>query len=288
MSRLPSLRVVVLYVALACVQPGNALADSPTVRIRHVSLMSAEPLPVEVLKLAERYFTDHSFPSSSLRAESTKMARRFYIRAGYLDARVTAMSIERAPDGWLDLQFEVHAGKLYHYSTVGATGTTVFKPAELVAMMKLKPGESVNTWRMLDGLSTIREKYFCRGYLRAEAVPLATIDAAQQAERLVIVMREGARFRIAKVSSAMLNGPVADVLLADPLLQPGEFFEPCEITKAARRDISREQAEKTPFTFSFSINSGTDTVDLRIETGFDFGYGEMGRGAGFGGGINVN
>jgi outer membrane protein assembly factor BamA len=257
-------------------------------RVRHVSLMSAAPLPSEPVQRAEHYFTDRTFPASSLRAESSTMVRRFFIRAGYLDATVRATRMERAPDGSVDLQFEINRGEPYHYSGIEATGATVFAPAELIATLKLKPGESVNTMRMLQGLAAIRAKYVCRGYLRIQTVPVAMVDAGDHTERLVVGMREGARFRIAKLSAVGLDGALADVLLAQPILQPGEFFQPCEITQAARRVVSREQVLKTPFTFDFLFHPGDDTVDLFINRGFDFGYGEVGMGSLYRGRMNLN
>ncbi len=274
MSRLPGWLVVAGF-ALGCVPRGIAQVAPATVQIRHITLASALPLPSIPAERAERYFTHRDFLAASLKDESARMVRRFFIRAGYLEATVRATRLERAHDGTLDLQFEVNAGPLYHYSQVEATGAKVFAPAELIATLKLKPGEPVDTARMLEGLSAIRRKYFCRGYLRVEAVPVGTLNAGDHTERLVVLMREGPRFRIAKLS-ASLHGPVADVLLAEPSLQPGEFFQPCEMTRAARRDISREQAARTPFTFYSQINPGADTLDVVIEPGFDFGYGEVG------------
>jgi hypothetical protein len=285
------LRAIGLCAAVALWLPGNAQTNPPSqqLTVRKISFISAAPLPSRPVQRAQLYFDHRRLEPSSLRSESLKMMRRIFIRAGYLDAKIQGTQITRVPNSnsEVDLKFEISPGELYHYSRVEVTGASVFPSSELVRLLALKAAQPVDTVRMLEGMQAIRAKYACGGYLRAETLPMITIAPSTRSIDLAILMREGAQYRIGSVGSALMVGPVADVLLSMRALQPGSKFQPCEITRAARQAVTKEQASKQPFTFGCRINDGSKTVNVFFATGFDFGYGEVQQcSAGFGGGIN--
>ncbi len=122
------------------------------------------------LKLKEKgLFQSGQFNESKLE-ESRRAVEAFYMKRGYVDAKVVEVrrdSVADPKDGsaMLTLTFVVSEGRSYLYGGLSFSGNTLYSGEELSALVKQKPGVVLNYERLVQDQSRAADLYFENGYI---------------------------------------------------------------------------------------------------------------------------
>lgn len=241
-----ALAVFVAVTAITVISRQNAASKAPEsqarvsqlVKVVSVNVEGAEMVPEKWLQWIRNMLLQHQFPAASLEEEATKAIRVTLIRGGYVDTAVEKLTVTTVGDvagsravREVAVTARVNPGELYHMSGVAVEGVeaATVTPQEVRDLIPFHPGDAVDTWKMLEGLAQIRKLYACRGYIKADPVPIVSFHRETRTEFLTVQMREGKEYEISSVRLEGFPDGVGDRLLTAPGLQAGDKFSSCKI-----------------------------------------------------------
>jgi outer membrane protein assembly factor BamA len=218
------------------------------VKVVSVKLEGADLVPEKLARQTENNLLFNRFPAANFEEQAREMIRVTLIRGGYRETTVEKLTVSAVgaatgPVREVAVAARVSPGEQYHISGVAIEGVEAetVTPQEVRDLIPFHPGDAVDTYKMLAGLAEIRKLYACRGYLKAEPVPIVDGHRATRTEYLTIDMREGKEYEVSSVKLEGFSDGTADRLLTAPGLQTGEKFSLCKI-----RDSEKELLGPTP------------------------------------------
>ena len=162
-------------------------------------------------------------------------ARRQYLDAGFLDAKVSPPRVLREGRTIRTL-YDVSEGPVYHVGSLSLEGATLFPASAILASLPLRAGDVAGAKAMDEASAAIREYYTSRGYLDT-AVTLTTFPAAAPAHALDLVfhVREGSLVRIRNVNVRGNQITKDKVLRREIGLNPGDTYDAVQAERSRRR-----------------------------------------------------
>lgn len=181
---------------------------------------------------------------------------QFYKDRGHLNVRVDR-TVRLSPNGREAIvTFLVSEGSVFTLRNVRAeyqNGEPIFTPEQIIGLMAVKPGEVYGASALSRSVQAIREAYGKMGYMKPasgafDRDPFCEIEVTPQEERfsetsqvdLVLVIRQGQRYKVGEVTIAGDNVTRQEVIRRQVRLQPDRPFD----TTAARETRLRLEQTK--------------------------------------------
>ena len=190
------------------------------------------------LSLRTRGFgRDGAFHEAGLIADRAALAMYYHDR-GFIDAMVLDVTQEIVRDARgnnnLILTFNISEGPQYTFEGVTFEGNRIFSTETLSALVRSRPGETVNARRVQADLQRVADLYFESGYI------FNTISTDERRDRVnntvtyhVFIIERG-RAHIESISVVGNERTRTDVILREIPLVPGDVFSRGKVEDAWR------------------------------------------------------
>ncbi|MGB0408627.1 MAG: outer membrane protein assembly factor BamA [Opitutales bacterium] len=213
--------------------------------------------------------------------EDLDTLRKFYRDNGYLDSEIDEdlIEFEFERDDEVDIIITVYEGELYYLGEISVENNTIFTTDELLARVKLEPGEKFSPQRVDDAASAVRAYYTSQGYLdsgvRAERVP----NMESRRIDVVLRVRESEKFYLESIRVEGNTKTKSVVILRELALRPGDVFD------RQRMDVSESRLNNTRYFDEVRLSQESTNIPGRKDLNVTVREGRTGNftfGAGFG------
>jgi len=173
-------------------------------KIRSVDVRGSNSVPatewLNRMGIKEGDYLDPAL-AASRRSDMVETLQSF----GHFTANVN-WSVEKAPDGRVDLVFTVEEGPAVVVSKIDFKGNKAVKREALVDILSKNGGTTVGQryWRQALGnaMLFLSNHYYDRGYVAVQIdTPKETLSADKSKMELTLTIREGIRFRVGKLAA---------------------------------------------------------------------------------------
>lgn len=213
--------------------------------------------------------------------EDLNLLRNFYRDNGYLDVVVEedAVQLDFVSDDEIDITVTVVEGRQYSLGEFSVEGATIHTSDELLASVKIEPGEIFSPQKVDDAATAIRDYYTSRGYLetsvRAERVPNMETGRIDVLFRI----RESEKFYLESIKVEGNTKTKSQVIIRELALRPGDVFD------RTRMDVSERRLDNTSFFQDVRMSPEDTNIPGRKDLSITVSEGRTGNftfGAGFG------
>lgn len=242
---------------------------APKVTVESVQFAGAGHVPADVLeKIAARY-RGRSFTAPGWAEELSEALRDAEQQQGYFCAQAEtapqALSGTSLKEQRLAVTVRVWEGEQYRLKLYLWREATVFSPAQLAAMMPLRPGEVFYIGKIREGLENLRQAYARRGRLGFSAWPETELDA-DGSIALILNLNEGPVYRMGTLQILGLPAELARRILRAWRPKPGQPYdghEPGRIIEQFRAQLPKDAAPAS--NAHVKVDDNTATVDVVLD-----------------------
>lgn len=163
---------------------------------------------------------------------------------GFFKVRVTAESRELSSNSGekdVALTFQIDEGKQYRLGEMRFRNSTQFSDVQLRQLFPISQGEIFDTKKIGDGLEAVRKAYGAIGFINFTMVPEQTVDEQNALVSVDFDSDEGKQFHFGKVEILGLNQELAQQLLREYKLEPGDVFNSRRLDEFARNEGFRAE-----------------------------------------------
>ena len=201
------------------------------------SIFSTRTLRRQLSLKAKTLINPGAFQEAKLIADRAAITQYYHDR-GYIDAEVIDVTreIERDSKGnnKLTLTFRIYEGRIYTFGGITFSGNEIFSTEQLSALVKSRPGETINARKVETDLQRIADLYYENGYI------FNTIDREERRDPVAGVVSYHVpiveRCR-AHIENIIVKGNVktkTHVILREIPLEPGDVFSKTKVMEAMR------------------------------------------------------
>ena len=147
---------------------------------------------------------------------------------GFFKVRVTAESRELGSDSGVKdvaLTFQIDEGKQYRLGEMRFRNSTQFSDVQLRQLFPISQGEIFDTQKIGEGLEAVRKAYGAVGFINFYMLPESTVDEQNALVSVDFDSDEGKQFHFGKVEILGLDQELAQQLLREYKLEPGDVFD---------------------------------------------------------------
>ncbi len=168
--------------------------------------------------------------------EDLKNLVLFYQQNGYLEAAVTASSVEAdSTERRVAVTVEISEGELTRVEGVGIFGTSVFGDSVLAGRIGIGRGDPFKRRKVQDAVFSILSLYANRGYLDAAVDPDIRVNAETHRALIDFVIDEKAQSRIGRYRLEGLEKTRPHVVMREMLLRSGDVAGYAGLLESQRR-----------------------------------------------------
>ncbi|MCL2192032.1 MAG: outer membrane protein assembly factor BamA [Treponema sp.] len=180
---------------------------------------------------------DGAFNEARLIADRAALAM-FYHERGFIDAAVLDVTQEIVRDARgnnnLILTFNISEGPQYTFAGVTFEGNRIFSTETLTALIRSRPGETVNARRVAMDLQRVADLYFENGYIFNTISTDERRDTVNHTVSYHVFIVERGRAHIESISIVGNQRTRTDVILREIPLIPGDVFSRTKVEEAWR------------------------------------------------------
>ena len=243
---------------------------APKVTVESVQFAGAAHVPAEVLeKIAARY-QGKSFTGPGWPEELSEAVRDAEQQQGYFCAQAETapqtLSGNSLKEQRLAITVRVWEGEQYRLKLYLWREATVFSPAQLAAMMPLRPGEVFYISRIREGLEKLRQAYARRGRLGFAAWLETEIDSSDNSIALIFNLNEGPVYRMGTLQILGLPAELARRIARAWRPKPGQPYdgsEPGYIFERFREQLPKDAAPAA--NTRLKVDDAAATVDVVLD-----------------------
>ncbi len=243
---------------------------APRVTVESVQFAGAAHVPEEVLeKIAARY-QGKSFTAPGWAEELSEAVRDAEQQQGYFCAQAeTAPQVlegNTLKEQRLAVTVRVWEGEQYRLKLYLWREATVFSPAQLAAMMPLRPREVFYIGKIREGLEKLRQAYARRGRLGFVAWPETELDTEERSIALTVNLNEGPVYRMGTLQILGLPEELARRIVRAWRPKPGQPYdqgEPGYIFERFRSQLPKDAAPAS--NTRLKVNDAAATVDVVLD-----------------------
>jgi len=160
----------------------------------------------------------------------------FYQDNGYYRVRVLEPRIEvRKQEKAIYITIPVEEGPLYKVANIEVKGDDLLAEEELMAVVKMKKGDTFNVSMLREDALSISELYSERGYAYADVNPMTQIDDENKTVDLSIQVEKGRKVYVGKIE-ILGNAQTRDnVIRREFRLKEGELFDSKKLKRSKQR-----------------------------------------------------
>lgn len=182
------------------------------------------------------WFTDTPVSAQDLE-DARQQAEDVYKNAGYLDAKVTAPTMEKVGKDKVDVVFAVTEGDLYSVESTAIRGVKLFPEREVLASGERLKVDAVAGQQLInDAAKDIRDYYGSRGYVDTVVRPVKeTVPGKPGRMAITYEVREGELVYIRNIIIRGNNKTKDKVIRREVLVNPGEIMNEPRIERSENR-----------------------------------------------------
>jgi len=163
---------------------------------------------------------------------------RYYHDRGYIDAEVVDITREMSKDAKgnnrLILTFKIYEGRIYTFGGITFEGNLIFSSEQLSALIRSKPGDTINAGRVETDLQRVADLYYENGYIFNTVGREERKDPVTGVVAYHVPIIERGR---AHIENIIIRGNVktrTSVILREIPLEPGDVFSKTKVMEAWR------------------------------------------------------
>ncbi|HXZ28324.1 MAG TPA: POTRA domain-containing protein [Terriglobales bacterium] len=243
---------------------------APKVTVESVRFAGAGHVPAEVLEKIAAHYQGKSFTGPGWPEELSEAVRDAEQQQGYFCAQAETapqtLSGNSLKEQRLAITVRVWEGEQYRLKLYLWREATVFSPAQLAAMMPLRPGEVFYIAKVREGLETLRQAYARRGRLGFQAWPETELGAADNSIALILNLNEGPVYRMGTLQILGLPEELARRIARAWRPKPGQPYdgsEPGYIFERFRGQLPQDAAPAS--NTRLKVDDATATVDVVLD-----------------------
>jgi len=163
---------------------------------------------------------------------------RYYHDRGYIDAEVVDVTREMTRDAKgnnrLILTFKIYEGRIYTFGGVTFEGNLIFSTEQLSALIRSKPGDTINAGRVEADLQRVADLYYENGYIFNTIGREERKDPAAGVVAYHVPVIERGRAHIENIIIRGNSKTRTSVILREIPLEPGDVFSKTKVMEAWR------------------------------------------------------
>ena len=270
------------------------IAEGDVARIRQINIVGNQEYDDETLRGAFALSTPNllSFITGNDKYSRQKLAgdleklHAWYLDRGYLDFDIKSTQVAITPDKReIYITVNVTEGQRYTVDEVKLSGNLVVDPQELVALVKLRPGDTFSRKSMTETSDAISERLGEAGYAFANVNAAPEVDNKNASAKLTFFVDPGKRAYVRRISFAGNEKTADDVMRREMRQLEATTFS----SKAVER--SRVRLERLGFFEDVTVETpgvpgSPDQVDVNF-TVKERASGSISAGVGFGQGSGL-
>jgi outer membrane protein insertion porin family len=247
-------------VVLFRIREGNRLRVTD---IRFEGNLSFSPRELKKgLKTEESYLFNTAQLDEDFLAQDVATISQFYKDRGYLDSRVDRL-VRPSPDNKEgQVTFVIFEGPIYTLRSVKAeyakddpTTERIFTPEQMLGLMLIKPGDVYSDDKLRKSIDALNEAYLKMGYVDARVVRRELLDPSEPKVDILLVVRQGARFRTGEVIIRGNDLTRSEVIRREVRFQPDR---PLDATQKKRTEDLLRQSRL------FNVDPASDSIQPTV------------------------
>ncbi|MDR0495962.1 MAG: outer membrane protein assembly factor BamA [Treponema sp.] len=201
------------------------------------AIFSSRTLKSQLSLKAKNLINDGAFQEAKLVADRDALTQYYHDR-GYIDAEVIDVTREISRDAKgnnnLILTFKIHEGIIYTFEGITFEGNQIFSSAQFNALVRSKPGETINARKVEADIQRIADLYYENGYIFNIIGRDERKDTASGTISYHIPIVERGRAHIENIIVRGNDKTKTNVILREIPLEPGDVFSKAKVMEAWR------------------------------------------------------
>lgn len=153
---------------------------------------------------------------------------------GYLNAKVTDVSLDFSPDGKeIFVTFSIHEGQPYIVSSISAPGDDIFLEEELEPLIYLKKGYPYSHTKLGETIEALKAKWGSKGYINADVYPQIIPNDDEHTVAITLMTERGSLVKVNRIDITGNTSTRDKVIRREILLEEGDI-----ITSKALQDAT--------------------------------------------------
>jgi outer membrane protein insertion porin family len=217
------------------------IAEGPRVRVRQITFegnYSYKPKELMRLVSIKTYiwiFRTGEFDADKAQRDAENI-QTFYREHGFLEAEVSYRPefLDEAHEN-LRLVFVINEGTRYTIKEIRITGNTVFTTDDLLAKLKLHPGDFFDAFKLKDDVQAIETEYGRQGYIYAHVLPSRVF--AEEPGQVIVTLQitEDGQFTMGRIEIHGNSQTQDKVVRRELRFYPGELYDTTKVREAEKR-----------------------------------------------------
>jgi outer membrane protein insertion porin family len=201
------------------------------------TIFSNRALKNQLSLKAKTLISSGAFQESKLIADRASVAQYYHDR-GYIDAQVVDVTREINKDAKgnnrLTLTFRLYEGRIYTFGGITFEGNQIFSTEQLNALVRSKPGETINARRVETDIQNVADLYYENGYIFNSIGREERKDPVEGVVFYNIPIVERGRAHIENIIIRGNDKTKTHVILREIPLEPGDVFSKTKVMEAWR------------------------------------------------------
>jgi outer membrane protein insertion porin family len=242
------------------------------------ALFSNRALKSQLSLKAKTIINAGAFQEAKLIADRAAITQYYHDR-GYIDAQVVDVTREINRDAKgnnrLTLTFRIHEGRIYTFGGITFEGNQIFSTEQLSALVRSKPGETINARRVEMDMQSVADLYYENGYIFNTIGREEHKDPVEGVVSYNIPIVERGRAHIENIIIRGNEKTKTHVILREIPLEPGDVFSKTKVMEAWRNLMNLQfftmVAPETPPGSADSLMDLVFVVEEQPTTDLQFG-----------------
>jgi len=194
----------------------------------------------KVMETRERWFlswlTDRGTYKAEVLQNDLEIIADQYYNKGYVQVKVRQPLITIDDDKKaMEVLIEIREGEQFRVGQVDISGDLLKDKAELLALLKLKPGDVFSRQQLRKDILAVNDLYADQGYAYVNVSPLTHVDPEQRLVNLLIEVEQGIQVYIDKIQIAGNTKTRDKVIRREMTLVEGDLYSATKMKESRRR-----------------------------------------------------
>jgi outer membrane protein insertion porin family len=249
-----------------------AVTEGEVAKIRSINIVGAQAfrekdlLDQFVLRTPGwlTWYTKHDQYSKQKLAADLESLKSYYQNRGYLDFNIDSTQVSITPDkNDIYITVNVTEGEKYTVSEVQLAGQMLLPREELMALVKIKPGDVFSRERLAESTKAISDRLGNEGYAFANANAVPQLDRDKRTVAFTILIDPGRRVYVRRISIAGNTKTRDEVVRREMRQLEGAYYDASKIQLSKSR-IDRTQYFKDVTVETTPVADSADQVDVNF------------------------
>ena len=215
------------------------IQEGRRVQIKRVNILGNRAFPdrkvMHAIKTRPRWLFNSGFLKEDVVKEDMDRIKAFYEQQGFIDVK-SSYTIEPIGQGYLIVNINVDEGKRYYVGEITLKGNRVLTTPDILSTMEtIKVGNVFSREKLETDISSIRTKYFDKGYIFADIKDSTSMNSETGKVELRLDVFEG---NLAYVDQVKIQGNTRTrdiVIRREVRLSPGDQFDGAKLRRTKER-----------------------------------------------------